>query len=835
MKRIISSILVVVMLALSLASCGYNLADDDMTGYATFSDAEMKAFEDALKAIIIEDGDFTTDDDTREKAVMEVIYSAVADAMDVEADDKLVTGKPDGRDLVYYSYYMSADFDGKTAYFYTAKMDSGAAVTIQLLDGGDFGDDTLSQKIADLLSSHDFKDMAYSSTKTGNTVEGDIAYVTYTKTEGDKEPVVYTNQRIVIGKDKGSAEIADSFESHLCGAKIGSSSTISEYSVTSSDGTKVTYSSIKVNWVINRIKTGTTAKGDKAYVTYTKTVGDAKPEIVTDQLVVVGDAPAEGVAATTLEALIANREIGKKLVKDDENKTEYTIETTDDKGVKTLYSAITVNWIQGDGAELGKVNDVPFEEKTLVKDVEGVERNLEGKDITYYIYPVHYIDVPEYTAEFLVEKIIIGALASSASTSGATQEELLEKAVNALTKIIFVDDYSKLWYDEDTTQEDMDELIEDLAARADEKYTKKNDKGTDVKFSEAVKLVVAYYKDIADAETAKQNASTKLTEAQTAYDEAESKLAEAKESGASADEIKKLEDALKAADEALNGKEGEAEDKKTGAKADVEKAKKNYDDIEAKKVADIKFLLEMTADDTALSTTLYNGYKVEQYYALQYSYNEEIKNKLAEEIYFFITQNVKVGDKLPSELVDDAYTKLYETYENEFYTGNYDSSESNYKHYGSFEKFLIFEVNDNEDIKETIKKNAESFSDAKEILREYAEYITVPVVQIFRFADAYDMTISNGDYEDYKDEIEDYYYKLYGIRGFDVEEIYGENSLKMAAQLDKILDWLLEYDDTKETKVGIYTKKEYDYKSEMLGEYKFGDPASKADADETEE
>ena len=93
MKRIICSILVVVMLALSLASCGYNIADDDMTDYATFSDADKKAFEAALAKILIEDGEFTTVDENREDAVKEMIYSAVAGAM-VSDVEKLTDGVP---------------------------------------------------------------------------------------------------------------------------------------------------------------------------------------------------------------------------------------------------------------------------------------------------------------------------------------------------------------------------------------------------------------------------------------------------------------------------------------------------------------------------------------------------------------------------------------------------------------------------------------------------------------------------------------------------------------------------------------------------------------------
>ena len=58
MKRIISSILVVIMLVLSLASCGYSLKSDDMTDYATFNAEDKAAFEKALLELIIKDGEF---------------------------------------------------------------------------------------------------------------------------------------------------------------------------------------------------------------------------------------------------------------------------------------------------------------------------------------------------------------------------------------------------------------------------------------------------------------------------------------------------------------------------------------------------------------------------------------------------------------------------------------------------------------------------------------------------------------------------------------------------------------------------------------------------------
>ena len=73
-KRILSLILVLVMLMLTLTSCSYNFANDDMSNYVTVDKA---AFEDALKKLVVEDGDFTTDPETRAQKVEETIRNTL--------------------------------------------------------------------------------------------------------------------------------------------------------------------------------------------------------------------------------------------------------------------------------------------------------------------------------------------------------------------------------------------------------------------------------------------------------------------------------------------------------------------------------------------------------------------------------------------------------------------------------------------------------------------------------------------------------------------------------------------------------------------------------------
>lgn len=271
MKRITGLILVVVMLVLSLVSCGYSFTKDDMTAYATFSG--KTAFEEALKKLVIEDGDFTTDPATREKKVLDNIYSALANA--VEDAEALTEGIPGIRDVVYYCYYATADFDGVTAIFYASNMKSSSPSSVQL--GSDFdSDDAVSKAIAASLGVLDFKDKIYASNTSGKTTAGDIAFVTYTysytETTGEGDEAVtkevtgtHTNDIVVIGAAAAEGEEATNFASYLCGASIASS--IDKKTFTEDGKGEVTYSNIKINWV---------ADGDEAVSFKDVTFTDSK-------------------------------------------------------------------------------------------------------------------------------------------------------------------------------------------------------------------------------------------------------------------------------------------------------------------------------------------------------------------------------------------------------------------------------------------------------------------------------------------------------------------------------------------------------------------------------
>ena len=266
-KRIISLILVVVMLALSLVGCGYSFAKDDLSAHATFSDAKKAAFEEALKNLLIEDGDFTTDSAKRAKLVMETVYKSFASS--VKAEDAKTEGVPGAHDLLKYCYYVTAEIDGETHIFSTSTMNTNSAVQLQF--GIDYSDANASAAVVAALAGFDFTKKNYTSVLSGTAEPLDVAFVSYSysytvtddagvKTE---KTGTVTYDRMVIAAAPAENQKPATLASYLAKKAIGSS--LSEVTIADAEKGDVKYSNIKIHWV---------AKGDEATsfkdVTYTK-------------------------------------------------------------------------------------------------------------------------------------------------------------------------------------------------------------------------------------------------------------------------------------------------------------------------------------------------------------------------------------------------------------------------------------------------------------------------------------------------------------------------------------------------------------------------------------
>ena len=682
-RRIIGLILVVAMLTLSLVSCGYSFAKDDLTAYATFSAENKAAFEEALKKILIEDGDFTTDPTTRENKVLDNIYSALANSAD--KTDKKTTGVPGVRDLVYYCYYVTADFDGTEAVLYASNMNQSNAANIQL---GALDLEKVADAIAAAVKTLDFTDKVYSVDTTGSAAEGDVVYVSYTYS----------------------------------------------YKVTGSDG-------------VETEKSGT----------------------MTNDRVVITAAPAEGASATSLASYLCGKEVNKSLDK--------TTITEEGKGAVS-YSGIKINWVSK-GEELTSFKDVTYaDEDKNVTDTTGTSRNLKGKELTYHIYPTHFVSVPEFNATNLIDTIL--------------GEDI---TADIIYEILFGEEYSGL----DADNKDDEAKIAERNELVKPYITKDGEK--DVTLAALIENIAKLQKEVTEAEKALEDKEEDVTEATEARD--------------------KAKDAVDTAGEAATDAQ---KDSLTKAETNLTKATKARDDAKALldgKVADkdakIATLLGITVDGVATSDKLIKGYKITTYNYLQDAYNNEIKMNLATEIYFFLTKNIAVTGT-PEDAVKMTYDQMIENYEYEFYKEDYDSSKkiSNYKQYkGSFKKFLVAAVTS--DIK-SVKTYDEAVAAIKEKAAEYVK----PIVQIYVAAKAYDVVVSDKEFKDYKKNPDNNYsYNEYS---------YGENSVLYAYQFDKLMNLFLEYEEkTAEADANGYEVVTFEYKK--IGAYEFGEPASEAKAE----
>ena len=243
-RRITALVLVVVMLALTLVSCGYSFVKDDMSQYVNFDKTE---FAKAILALEIEDGEYTTDKATRKEKIVDYVYEILLEKVD--STDKKTTGKIGERDKFYYCYYVTAVIEGVEHAFLTSNMKESSALSLQ------FGN-TSTDGYKALLEAQ-FKDVeltadnVYKTLTSGTAKKDDIAFISYTKSyikvddKGAKLTVEDTidNEMVKIGDSK-----------HEVASQIADKSIATTLSnITKGEGdAKVTYSNIKINWVASK-------------------------------------------------------------------------------------------------------------------------------------------------------------------------------------------------------------------------------------------------------------------------------------------------------------------------------------------------------------------------------------------------------------------------------------------------------------------------------------------------------------------------------------------------------------------------------------------------------
>ncbi len=243
-KRIISLILVVVMATLSLASCTFNLANEDLSKYATFNAEEFgKIFE----GIEIEDGDFTVNEETREKKIADYIYAEMISA----GSDAKTEGSVDANDVLTYAYYSVVTKDGIEIVAKASNMSLKNSNKIQLDDSdlttrSDF-EKVLKEKI---VAHGEIKNNVYATTTSGNFADGDIAYITYSVKVGETT-TKFTNVKVTL-----SANIPENGEHQVVVDKLlenKETATIGGTALASFDVESKNYSGAKVDWTVNKV------------------------------------------------------------------------------------------------------------------------------------------------------------------------------------------------------------------------------------------------------------------------------------------------------------------------------------------------------------------------------------------------------------------------------------------------------------------------------------------------------------------------------------------------------------------------------------------------------
>lgn len=702
--RIIALILTVVMALLALTSCnsGYDLATENLDAYAEF---DLDKFLDALQNIEIEDGDFTTDEATRNKIVAAQIYNTIVDKIvaDTDEEDYIKSGELTAGDVLYFVYY-AVDAD-KNEFFGTdmklsAITDSSTKANhvIKLGDNLDADGNEFFKLIAENLAEGNLEDFIFSAL-TAAELQSKAA-------------------------EDLTAENPDATEEELTAAKE---------------------AAIKLQ------------AGDKVYIGFTRTYSKAtETEGVTTDVTEV--------ATYTLVTLDAEDPLYKHFFAEGATAnvgTEITF-GTDESGnainsvevvegdVTYTYKSITVHAkVENEGKPIATFEYTPYDDDTKEVAPSSVyttasKVNLGKKALTYYVYPVYAIDAlsfDEITAADILyyvngSKLVESSYAAFEVEGYTNGDETLEDFLKDITLIFDSTADDNDWYADGT----------DLKAALDE-------------YNEAVEA----------------GGSTPTTAQKEVITEKNNALTDAKNA------------ALK--------------------------------EVIAKIVA-------AKSGDKVLGEEIREEYVDSAYHTLKETYDSDIISKVREKVLELMYEHVTIK-AYPQDLLDEFVDHLYESYEYDFYTGDFDTNTTNYEKYGTLEKYLEKKLGT--DVDAALEKEAKGYLDpilkifviaqklnskASEDMPGYVEsnveagvYRTDGVDDEESIADAREeakkFLIDDAYIKDLKSEVSSSYYNQL------VEE-YGDINIRTALQFNKLFSYLTSneyvYNDAEEHADVKYTE-----------------------------
>ena len=556
-KRIVALILVIATSLLTLAGCfgSYDMAREEYVGnYATF---DAKAFDAGIKNIKIKDGTFTTDEATRIEKTAAEIYKIVTDAMiaNVTDDDKKYEGKLDASDVLYFVYYAVDENEGTEEAPNANK--GNVYFTVDMKESALTSSTSSKNHVIKLSGDYTAKDSKFIKALQDNL-----------KLEGIEDIKDYVFK---MDTDVASA---------------------SDYKPAAGD-------TLYIKFTRSYVKTTPATEEGEAAKTETITESAAYHKITLE-----AGKPLD-------DKLLLGKEEYSKEFKITENDIEYTY-----KSVEVLGKIET----QGQAIATFKYTPYTTSNSVLPDNLRASTAKVELKDVelTYYVYPVYYLDCKKAPTATEVE---------AGSADYSIVADILADVYN-----------SKLTADS-------------FKALADEGYKSADESNTDT-IADILADIAALYTPVVDTadETKTGEFYKKDSELRKLYDTYTAKKAISDKSDATTAQKTETTDAQKALTNAQN---------------------KVLDGLVAKIMNYVK---DDNGTKTLITAEIYKQYLEDNYYKLATAYNEYVIEEVQTAVWKLIDSTVKVTG-YPEKLLKEFTDHIYEELEYQYYTGSQSSGQ----------------------------------------------------------------------------------------------------------------------------------------------------------------
>ncbi len=250
--------------------------------------------------------------------------------------------------------------------------------------------------------------------------------------------------------------------------------------------------------VYEQLSSGTIEKDMWVYISYTKEHSEKDAEGVEKT---IAETASNHRVQVTEDDPFTKQLIGKSISSSEINVSKVTVD-----GVEYTYDNVKVTYAEK-GAEAFTFTHTPYPTEdnkdgkkvatTLYVGSDKKEIDLAGKELTYHVYPVNYVTVPEFTAENLVNEIYGSSI-----------------SLSTMATLIFGDEYTDAH-----DSEDAETAVDAVLEAYNEKFTK-----------DGVKLGLEdFIKALSTAQSTLKTKKTALDKAEEEYESALSALKTAKE------------------------------------------------------------------------------------------------------------------------------------------------------------------------------------------------------------------------------------------------------------------------------------------------------------------